>query len=71
MTATVPNQMRRMGNCKRCYYWTEVGDYEGECHRFPAVVRTPTEHYCGEFADKGEPGKPTRSANWIDEIYGR
>ena len=50
------SDMRKMGNCANCYYFTgyreasEAG-YDGTCHRFPCEVEKDRFDYCGEFVD--------------------
>lgn len=35
---------RPMGNCLRCYYFSN-----GKCHRYPATLEKDEMDFCGEF----------------------
>lgn len=46
------NDLRRMGNCAKCYYFTPLpkkDSDEGVCHRYPKGLDKHRGYYCGEY----------------------
>lgn len=42
--------------CASCHYY--AGGPVGECHRYPARMRTTSSHWCGEFAAAARSPEP-------------